>query len=138
MGWLSPTVPGMVQSDSPESSLPIENSPPGIQAMPSGAGPGGAAVLGIVAAKSEGGAAGAPAVFVHEAASSADRAAIASDAGHRAVMRPAIIAPRAARVTSRALGVLLELVQHVLQVEGGRLLALRVVLERGQPLRHVG
>src|SRR5215470_19259103 len=123
MGWLSPTVPGMVQSDSPESSLPIENSPPGIQAMPSGAGPGGAAVLGIVAANSEGGAAGAPAVFVHEAASSADKAAIASDAGHRAVMR-AIIAPRAARVTSRALGVLLELVQHVLQVAGGRLLAL--------------
>jgi len=35
------------------ASLPIENSPPGIQTMPSGAGVGAGVLLGIVGAKSE-------------------------------------------------------------------------------------
>src|SRR5258705_11156082 len=38
MGWASLVTPPMLQRDSPRSSLPISNSPPGIQTIPSGAG----------------------------------------------------------------------------------------------------
>lgn len=46
-------MPGMLQRDSLSSGLPMENSPPGIQTMPAGAGTGAGSVFGIVRAKDD-------------------------------------------------------------------------------------
>ena len=49
MGPQSETVPGeQCEAPSDKPSAPIENSPPGIQTMPAGGGPGGADELAIV------------------------------------------------------------------------------------------
>src|SRR5687768_1984340 len=53
MGCASRVTPERLHNASPESSLPIENSPPGIQAMPSGVGVGAAVLLAMVGAKAE-------------------------------------------------------------------------------------
>src|ERR1051326_4707987 len=45
MGWASRVTPGIPHRAPPDSSLPIENSPPGIQTMPSGATPAGRGFL---------------------------------------------------------------------------------------------
>src|SRR3974390_1652904 len=49
-----------VQTSSDGASQPMENSPPGIHAMPLGAGPGGRVLFGIVGANADDGA-GSPA-----------------------------------------------------------------------------
>jgi hypothetical protein len=46
-------MPGILQSDSLSTGLPIENSPPGIQTIPAGAAGDTGAVFGIVGAKDE-------------------------------------------------------------------------------------
>src|SRR6185369_9794289 len=48
MGSASRVTPGRPHNDSLAASLPIENSPPGIQAMPSGADAGAGVLLGMV------------------------------------------------------------------------------------------
>src|ERR1035441_3944716 len=53
MGCASRVTPGKPQSDSPDSSLPIANSPPGIHTMPSGAGLGAGVLFGMVGPKAE-------------------------------------------------------------------------------------
>src|SRR6266705_1776279 len=53
MGCASRVTPARLQIASPVSSLPIENSPPGIHTMPSGLAPGAGVLLGMVGAKSE-------------------------------------------------------------------------------------
>src|SRR6266446_6408598 len=53
MGCASRVTPGKPQIASPVSSLPIENSPPGIHTMPSGLEPGAGVLLGMVGAKDE-------------------------------------------------------------------------------------
>src|SRR5262245_295667 len=53
MGRASPIASGPPHIEPRGSSLPIENSPPGIHTMPSGAGVGGGAWFGIVAANAE-------------------------------------------------------------------------------------
>ena len=51
MGDASRDMPGILQSESLSTGLPIENSPPGIQTIPAGTGPDGSVVFGLVAAK---------------------------------------------------------------------------------------
>src|SRR5262245_22560685 len=50
MGDASRVIPGILHRDSLSTGLPIENSPPGIQTIPGGAGTGAGAVFGIVGA----------------------------------------------------------------------------------------
>src|SRR5215813_354059 len=51
MGEASRVMPGMLQSDSLSTGLPIENSPPGIHTIPCGAAPGAGPALEMVGAK---------------------------------------------------------------------------------------
>ena len=51
MGDASRDMPGILQRESLSTGLPIENSPPGIQTIPAGAGPGASFAFGIVAPK---------------------------------------------------------------------------------------
>src|SRR5262245_31564804 len=53
MGDASRVMPGILQRDSLSTGLPIENSPPGIQAIPEGVPAGTGAVFGIVAKKAD-------------------------------------------------------------------------------------
>src|SRR5436309_13176384 len=53
MGSASRVTPGRPHNDSLAASLPIENSPPGIHAMPSGAGAGAGVLLGLVGANGD-------------------------------------------------------------------------------------
>src|SRR5215471_8522262 len=53
MGDASRLIPGMLQSDSLSTGLPIENSPPGIQTIPGGPAVGAGVIFGIVDAKDD-------------------------------------------------------------------------------------
>src|SRR5436190_7755466 len=53
MGSASRVTPGRPHNDSLAASLPIENSPPGIHTIPSGAGAGAAGLFGTVGANGE-------------------------------------------------------------------------------------
>src|SRR5437667_1016927 len=53
MGSASRVTPGRPHNDSPVASLPIENSPPGIHTIPSGAGAGAGLLFGMVGAKGD-------------------------------------------------------------------------------------
>src|SRR6266568_6774717 len=53
MGSASRVTPGRPHNDSLATSLPIENSPPGIHTIPSGAGVGAGPLFGMVGAKGD-------------------------------------------------------------------------------------